>query len=149
MPDESDWISEDQLATHLAVKRAALRVQRRSLGQGEVSQKNGAVMWRRTAASRVAASLGLEWPSETAAAPAQLSAAPAIETVTVVSQALNVNIVNCRRATGELVCVRVMNNKKYVPRLRDGSPMTLQAQKSPAGAWWRLVGREPRAPGQW
>lgn len=142
--NSSNWINEELLAVELNVPRSVLRDKRASLPVTELEYKKNGVHWLRTAAARLAGELGLQWPAPTEPPPA-----PATETLTVVSQAANPHIVNCRRASGELVCVRVMDNKKYVPQSRAGTPMTLPAQKSTAGNWWLLVGREPRWTGQW
>lgn len=149
---EQDWISEEALAAALGVARDRLRERRPYLLAGEVEQKNGAVQWQKSAAVRVAGELGLAWGS--AAEDAEDADAPpaadeGVETMTVVSQALNRNIVNAKRADGSLACVRVTDNRKFVPRLGNGTPMTLRAKKSTAGNWWLLVGREPRWPGMW
>jgi len=145
-----EWVSEEDLAVELKVDRQVLRHQRPHLGAGEVDQKSGAVVWLRSAATRVAAKLGLTLAEQEKTAPAVNGALPdGVEVLTVVSQALNRNIVNATRPSGERVCVRVMDNKKYLPRTGKGEPMTLRAKKSTAGNWWILVGREPRWPGMW
>lgn len=149
MGDTIEWISEDELATALKVDRSVLRQRRPYLEAGEVEQQQGAVVWQKKAAARVAASLGLTLATvdEPASDDPPPVAEPSPETLTVISQALNRNIVNARRASGETVAVRVVDNRKYVPRLGNGKPMTLTAKKSTAGNWWVLVGREPRWPG--
>lgn len=144
MGQSTEWITEDELATRLNVDRSVLRQRRPYLLAGEVEQKNGAVLWQKNAAARVAAELGLPMAEGEAEAPAP---EPPPETLTVISQAVNRNIVNAQRASGEAVCVRVVDNRKYIPRLGNGQAMTLTAKKSTAGNWWVLVGREPRWPG--
>ena len=145
-PGDDEWITEEALALALNVDRSHVRAKRPYLLAGEVDQKNGVVRWQRSAAQRVAAEMGLAFVAEPSAAPVTGND---IETLTVVTPALNRNIVNAQRANGEMACVRVTDNRKFVPRLGNGQPMTLRAQKSAAGNWWLLVGREPRWPGVW
>lgn len=80
------------------------------------------------------------------------------ELVTVVSTAkgsdgrhfTNPNVIQCKRADGSTVTVRVVHSGKYRPTLRiSGEPMTLRARKADGGNWWVLVGREPRYTAQW
>ena len=90
--------------------------------------------------------------------PEKKTAPAEAETLTVVSLArtptghhfANKNLIQAKRANGDLVFVRVVSSAKYRPMLHDGSgPMTLQARRSEAGNWWILVGREPRWPARW
>lgn len=147
MPPDDEWITEEALALALNVDRSHVRAKRPYLLAGEVDRKNGAVLWQRSAAQRVAAEMGLMFADAPPAAAVPIN--DVIETLAVVSPALNRNIVNAQRANGEMACVRVTDNRKFVPRLGNGQPMTLRAQKSAAGNWWLLVGREPRWPGVW
>lgn len=146
---DHEWIDEEALATALAVDRTVLRARRPYLLAGEVQQHHGAVQWKKTAAARVAAELGLVFAlEEKNAAPAQ-ETPPPVETLTVLARALNPRIVNAARPNGERVAVYVVDNRKYVPVTSTGEPMTLRARKATVGNWWVLVGREPRWIGKW
>lgn len=150
MGQSHEWIAEDALAAALNVPREELRKRRPYLRAGEVDQKNGAVLWLTVAAERIAAELGIPYaPAEKNAPEANGAPAEAVETLTVVSRAVNPNIVNARRPNGEMAAVRVTDNRKFVPQMANGTPMTFAARKSTAGNWWLMVGREPRWPGIW
>jgi len=147
---DQEWISESELADKLNVNRSVLRKERPNLAAGEVSQKNGAVMWLKAAAARVSGALGVTFAQEHPFLAKKTQDAPSgaqdegVELVTVVTLAVNPNIVNARRLGGQVVPVRVVDNRKYVPLCADGTPMTFPAKKSDHGNWWVLVGREPR-----
>lgn len=140
---DSPTIPEADLATTWRVPRQRLREIRKKLAAGEALTTPEGVLWLPAAALRVAQELGLAWTPGAVAEPE-----PG-EVLTVVRPAANPNIVMCRRKNGEEVAVRVVTNTKYVPKLTNGTPMTLRAQKSPAGNWWVLMGREPRWRGVW
>ena len=60
----------------------------------------------------------------------------------------NPNLIQCKRATGELVYVRVLDSGKYLPLIRGTTkPMMVRARKASGGSWWELLSREPRWPG--
>lgn len=149
--NNDEWIAEQTIADRLNVSRDTLRARRPYLRAGEVRQNGQQVEWQKNAAQRIASELGLPWATAPedgektacAATPAPATATD-VETLMVINTALNPHIVNARRANGERVAVRVVDNTKYVPIGLDGKPMTLQARRSPAGAWWTLAGREPR-----
>lgn len=147
---DEGWITEQDLAVLLGVERAVLKKMRPHLLAGEVGHAaNQAVIWKKTAAARVAIELGLTLPDGLAPEPQKtmppLPIPPTgVETVTVLRGAQNVNIVICTRASGEEINVRVVDNKKYVPVGLDGKPMMFEARKNDEGSWWNLVGREPR-----
>lgn len=161
MPDDQ-WIDEEQAATQLGVKREVLRAQRPHLGPGECRQHGNAVQWLVSAARRVAAKLAIPIPEKNAPAsqtPASSEkiTAPDEEELTVFSQPMGPNkphfaqpqLFKAKRASGEIVVVRVTDSRRFLPKLRTGQPMTFKAKKASAGNWWQLVGREPRFPGQW
>ena len=121
-----------------------------------VTQDASGVCWPLADAQALAASLQavLSLPAEKKAAAAQ----PEPEELTVISTAkgtdgrhfANPNVIQCQRASGQLVTVRVVHSGKYRPRLRlNGEPMTLRATPALGGNWWVLVGREPRFIAQW
>ena len=150
-PNNDEWIAEHDLARQLNVTRDLLMAHR-STFEGEVDRNGPWVVWKKTAATRFADSLGLTWPL----ADQKNSAESRIEVLTVASTPRfngfhfpNPRIVRCRRVTGDLVDVQVMDSGKYTTHLRTGDPMTLRAQPSTSGTHWVLVGREPRAKGMW
>lgn len=145
-PPSDEWIAEEAIARLLNVPRDIMRAQRPHLPAGNVRSKGNTVEWQKNAAREVATRLNLPWPSSTPAAAAPVDN---VEELTVITQAVNPNIVNARRSNGATVCVRVVDNKKYLPLGSDGQPMKLRAKPSGVGAWWTLVGREPRWPGRW
>ena len=150
MPEiQFEWVAEDELATQLNVSREVLLAAREKLAVEDVDKEGPWVVWRKTAATAFAAAAGMTWPVVEKTAPAD-------ELVTVASAPRgtgwhfpNPRIVKARRASGELVDVVVMNSSKYTTHLRNGAPMTFRARKSPSGAHWTLVGREPRYKGGW
>lgn len=156
------WIPEDELAALLNVPREKIRAERPHLLPGEIAKRGNVIRWLRTAGERVAAKLGLELPKKTApeAEGSRVEGRgedDAGEELTVSSNPMRSNgphfgnpfLIKARRASGEEVVVRVLHSSKFLPRLRNGEPMTFKAKKSTAGNWWQLVGREPRFPGQW
>lgn len=151
-----DWVAEDDLATELNVPRSVLVLGRRELlATAEVDSDGPWVVWRKTAATRFAASLGLVWPAVATTEPAKKTA-PAPEELTVVSAPRgdgwhfpNHHIIRAQRANGEQVDVQVWDSSKYTTHLRTGEPMKFKALPSPAGLHWVLVGREPRFKGGW
>jgi hypothetical protein len=162
----NEWISEEELAKQLGVEREKIRAERPRLGPGEVQQHGRAIVWLRTAAARIATKLGLEFASVKNPPPVPhvvrgllLEKNPppgAPEELTVVSSPgpggwhfANHHLIRARRLNNQTVIVRVVDSRKYVPKLRNGNPMTLKAQPAEAGLWWVPVGREPRYPGAW
>lgn len=154
LPD--DWVAEETLATELNVPRELLRSLRPTLDTADTKQFGAFIGWKKTAATGVANSLGLVWPApEVTEAPAEKNA-PEGEQLTVVSVRRgdgyhfpNRRLIQARRASGEVVNVLVIDSSKYMPRTRDGKPMSFRAKPSSHGAHWALIGREPRYPGQW
>lgn len=146
---EEDWMEEADFATALGINRDILKKARRDGSlelSGDVGQgADGSIIWKKSAASAFAATLGLSFQTPV---PDALAASAEPETVTVVRRAANRNIVMCARAGGEMVAVRVIDNKKYFQVGLDGKPMSFQARKNDSGTWWNLVGREPRWPGK-
>lgn len=149
-PELSDeWIAEEDLAEQLNVSRETLRSARLELAHGEADEEGPWVVWKKTAAARFAAGLGLQWPPATASEPEE-----AVLTVASAPGAQgrhfpNPRIIRARKPDGTLVDVLVMRASNFTPTLRDGSPMTFRARRSPHGPHWQLVGREPRFRGQW
>lgn len=145
----TDWVAEDDLATELNIPRDVLQTAREKMPPADVDRDGPWIVWKKSAAAALAQSLGLEWP------PAQKNA-PAGETLTVASAPRNggfhfpnPHIIRARRATGEVVDVEVKDSSKYTTHLRTGEPMAFQAQRSTAGNYWLLIGREPRYKGGW
>lgn len=154
------WIAEDELAKALGVDRPTVKRERPYVPTGGVRANGKAIEWRDDAASALAIKLGLtfavaEKNAATAAAEPQKNAAssPEVEDLTVVSAPrvngrhfANPNLIQGRRATGELVYVRVLDSAKYQPTLADhpDKPMVVKARKAVGGNWWELVSREPR-----
>lgn len=156
MPKIPDgWVSEEQLATELNVARELLRAMRPTLSEADFTLCGNTVAWKKTAATAVALSLGLTWPTLPDEDPTAKKPAPQPELLTVSSEPRagghhfpNPRIIRARRANGAEVEVSVMDSSKYVTRGRDGQPMTFLAAPSTNGPHWCLVGREPRYPGQ-
>jgi len=149
---DAEWISEADAAKRLGVERKRLRAARAAAPDQVQHQEGGAWVWLASGLAAVAEKMGLTLPpaSEKNAPP------PAEETLTVVSSPgpqgshfPNPLVIQARRASGERVYVRVRESRKYLPRLRDGRPMTFAARRSEAGNWWVPAGREPRWPGMW
>lgn len=65
------------------------------------------------------------------------------------SHFVNPLLVQARRASGELVYVRVAASGCFTPRQRDGQPMKLRARWQGEPRHWTLVGRLPRGVGLW
>jgi len=158
-PNE-DWISEEEVATTLNVPREKIRAERPHLKAGETTKKGNAIVWLRSAAERIASKLRIPSPEKNAppaACDAKKTASAVEEELTVSSQPLGPGLphfpqawlIKAKRSNGEVVVVRVVDSRKYFPKLRTGEPMKFKAQKSAAGNWWQLTGREPRFPGQW
>ena len=162
---DQQWITEDQVAERLGIDREKIRAERPRLKAGEVSRQGNAIVWLRSAAARVAKLLGLQPsfldapppndPSEKNG-PGGQPLTPDGEEVSVHSvpgpggwHFPNHNIVRVKRASGELVYVRVTDSRKFFARLRTGQPMTFRAKRAPSGNWWVMTGREPRFPGMW
>lgn len=61
----------------------------------------------------------------------------------------NPRVISARRTSGEVVYVRVPESRHFIPRLQDGSPMTLRARFEGNPANWSLIGRCPRWTGRW
>ncbi|TXH46080.1 MAG: hypothetical protein E6Q97_30360 [Desulfurellales bacterium] len=85
---------------------------------------------------------------------------PVVETMTVVScrrrfpngeikHFANPRVIQARRANGEIVFVRVAESRNFIPKLQDGSPMTLEAMWDGEPPNWSLVGRCPRFEGRY
>lgn len=158
MPMADDWITEAQLAIQLRVDRKIIAAARRRLGSDEVADSNGKpVRWLKKVASDFAARLGLSLDAEKTTA-AQLPASKPVEHLEVASLPQphfngrhfgNHRLIRARRASGELVVVRVADSEKYAPLLRNGQPMIFPAQPASTGNWWVITGREPRWRCQW
>lgn len=147
---DDQWIEEDTLAELLGVPRPFLKKMRPDMPAGTVdTNRVKAVIWQKSAARNALTAFGLvfDWPEPPPAATP--TPPPAKERVTVVCSPPNRRIVTCKRATGALVHVRVVDNRKYLPKGKDGKPMTLEAIKNTLGNWWNLIGPEPRWPGRW
>lgn len=155
LPDiPDDWVAEETLATELNVPRELLRSMRPTLAEAEFKLFGNVVALKKNAATTIALSLGLVWPSPFE--PEQKTAPPVAEELTVESAPRgdgwhfpNHRMIRARRTNAEIVDVMVMDSSKYVTHLRTGQPMTFRAAKSTSGPHWVLVGREPRYKGQW
>jgi hypothetical protein len=166
-PIPNDWIAEEEIAKSLGVEREKIRAERPRLAAGEVGQQGRVIVWCRAAAMRLAAKLGLESPFPKKTPPPAARAVRGLlleknpppgspEVLTVFSTPRKDgwhfgqhNLIRAKRLNGEIVVVRVIDSRKYLPALRNGTPMTIVARPSDAGAWWWPVGREPRFPGVW
>lgn len=143
MADAPSFISEELLAQRLGMDREQLRKMR-----PRAAQKNGAsVQWPWAHAEAVATGLGLTLAAVEV---------DGVEVLTVASSPgasgwhyPNHHVIQARTGAGELVVVRVVDSRKYVPKTGKGEPMTLQARRAAEGNWWLLVGREPRWKGVW
>lgn len=155
---KTEWIPEAELADLLHVDRGILKKRRPHLPAGTVKADGNLVLWRHDAALACAAELGIPCtilPEKTAPAPA--SKADGAEDLTVTSGPRfpgglhfpNPYVIQCVRANGELVMVRVGSSRNYVRRLRDGSAMKVRARKPAEGQVWVREGRDPRWPGKW
>ena len=151
-----DWVAEDILATELAVPRSVLQQARNLLPMGDVDKDGPWVVWKKSAASAFAASLGLAWPPPEAAGDSPQKNPPEPEELAIASEPRgdgwhfpNHRIIRARRANGAIVDVQVMDSSKYSTHLRTGTPMIIKAQPSTSGPHWVLVGREPRFKGAW
>lgn len=159
-PNNTDWIPEEEIAQQLGIEREKIRAARPHLGPGAVSMMGKVIYWTRTAAAELAQRLGLpaSIAEKTPAAPAVKENAPAPEgeELTVFSgpgpggwHFPNRNLIKAKRPTGEIVVVRVLDSRKYLPKDRFGKPMVMRAKQATSGTWWVLIGREPRFPGIW
>lgn len=61
----------------------------------------------------------------------------------------NPRVIRAKRASGELVYVRVPESAHFVQHLQDGAAMRIKARLDGEPPTWSLVGRCPRAPGRW
>jgi len=155
LPDiPNDWVAEETLATELNVPRELLRSMRPTLAEVDVMLFGNVLAVKKDAATTIALTLGLIWPST--GVTTEKTAQSQIEELTVASAPRgdgwhfpNKRMIQARRANAELVDVLVMDSRKYVTLLRTGQPMTFRAAKSTNGPHWVLVGREPRFRGQW
>lgn len=147
--------SEDDIRLRLGCSRGALRELRKSaeFPQGAFWEVVGKeVRWSVLGAAKALELLGgvqiadakENAPSGQPALPGE----PVVERVTLVRGGFpNPRVVLARRENGAEVYVRVPDSRNFVPRMRDGSPMTFQARED--GGQWVLVGRAPRWPGRW
>lgn len=145
---DTEWIAEDVVAKKLALDRDRAR----DLRPASAKKMGREIHWPLAEAEAVATGLGLTLGDATAAP----GATERGEEVTVVSSPgrdgfhfTNRCLIRCQRGAGEQIVVRVISSQKYVPKLANGTPMRLRAEKAPEGNWWRLVGREPRWKGKW
>lgn len=145
----TEWVAEDALARHLNVDRAILKKMRPGLPSGSLMSEGRRVLWSHAAAQHAAVTLGLTEASDAKKTPLPPAGAADAEELVVVRNFPNPRVIQARRPSGELVTVRVGNGLKYVPRLRDGSPMTVRAVFSPTDNCWVRVGRDPRFVGVW
>lgn len=150
MADEQ-WIAEEVIAKKLGLDRDRAR----DLRPTSAKKIGREIYWPRADAESVANGLKLSLAEASATPPGEPESAERGEELTVVSSPgvdgfhfTNRHLIRCARAEGELVVVRVVSSQKYTPRLQDGQPMRLRAEKAPEGNWWILVGREPRWKGK-
>ncbi len=156
--DNDEWISEEELARSLGVKRSDLRDQRPSLKNGGAQMRGNMVFWLKKTALSAATKLGLSGDNifkKTALSTDEDTAPASGELLTVFSMPgpsghhfSNKNLIKAKRASGEVVVVRVVDSAKYRPVGRNGLPMQFRAVPA-EGQWWRLAGREPRFVGAW
>jgi hypothetical protein len=151
----SGWIPEAELAIRFGIPRQKLKKERSSAGPNAFLDHNRVLHWSQEAAAALALRLGLAF-QEKNEPDAQSTDEDATELLTVASQPApsgfhfgNPRLIRAMRECGTLVIVRVHDSSKYMTRLHTGKPMTFKARRSPAGAWWVIVGREPRYPGRW
>ena len=146
----TETINERVLIEQLGIPEKKLRALR-PVGV-EVRSGEG-VFWPVASAVELAGSMGAELTL-----PQEKTAPDATEELSVASDPRlgsgqhfpNPKLIRARRASGELVLVRVMDSRKYRRFLRiGGAPMVIRAQPAASGNWWNLVGKEPRWPGQW
>jgi len=148
--ESSEWIAENDVRKALNVRRPVVREARPVTHTTHGNE----IVWLKKDAVAFALSLGLDASAfEKSAAPA----ADGTEELTVASVPReggwhygHHHLITARRAvTGELVTVRVVDSRKYVPMHKDGTLMKLKARRVMGGNWWELVGREPRWKGVW
>ena len=146
---EDQWIEEEELAARAGVTREFLKKMRAEQPPGTTGRAdNKAIIWQKNAARNALVAFGV--PFELDPPPEPIRARVVLpERVTVIYCPVNRHIVICQRAGGQRVNVRVVDNRKYCPKLATGEPMTLEAIQNPVGSWWNLVGREPRWSGRW
>jgi hypothetical protein len=154
MSATENWLEEEALARTLGVTREQVRAHRPHAPSGGVRQQGRLIEWAAPARLWLSQQLGLAISEKNAppVLPEKTAAPSGIEELTVASAPsangrhfANPNIIRCRRASGELVDVRVMDSAKYQPTLWNSQePMKVRAKKSPAGNWWELISREPR-----
>lgn len=142
----TEWIAEETLAARLNIPREKMRTMR----PVTVQKKGAEIEWPLADATALATRLGL-----TLAEP-EASERSDIEELTVCSSPGptgwhfgNHHLIQARRKSGEVVVVRVMDSRKFLPRQGDGTPMVFPARKSDGGNWWVITGREPRWKGRW
>lgn len=151
-----EFIAEELLAQELGVDRERLR----KIRPAAVLVNKNIIQWPVAAAMAAAQQLGIEWepaPQKNAANGSPDAAATTKEedlTVTSVPGVSghhfgNKNVIKARRTNGEIVIVRVVSSKNYLPKTRAGAPMVLRARPAAEGNWWVLVGRDPRWKGVW
>lgn len=147
--------SEDDIRLRLGCSRGALRELRKSaeFPQGAFWEVVGKeVRWSVLGAAKALELLGgVQIPAAKENAPSgqpALPGEPVVERVTLLRGGFpNPRVVLARRENGAEVYVRVPDSRNFVPRMRDGSPMTFQAREE--RGQWVLVGRSPRWPGRW
>ena len=61
----------------------------------------------------------------------------------------NPNLIQCARADGSRVMVRVHNSHTYTTRLPDGKPMIVHARFGGNPRMWTALGKPPRWIGRW
>lgn len=157
---DNDWIPEDELAKHFGLTREKIRAERPPAA--EVKKKSNVISWAWTAAARLAVKLKIPMLEKNAAPPPASTEPPAPPTpedeeLTVWSSPAGPALphfpqpwlIKAKRADGEIVVVRVLDSRKYMPKLRNGEPMKFRAKKAAPGNWWQLTQREPRFPGAW
>jgi len=71
---------------------------------------------------------------------------PMGETMEVVkANFFNKRVIQCKRANGEVVIVRVRDSKNFAPRKFNGQPMQIRAKRD--GGGWAVEGNGPRRKG--
>lgn len=140
MATQLTWIAEEDIASALSLPIEKIRAERPHLLAGECERRErGVIFWQKTAADRVAATLGVPW-----SAPEKKPAVPAAETVTVLRDVPNPHVIICKRANGQEIVVGGVTASKFTPIGLDGKPMTFQARPVPGASHWALVGNQPR-----
>lgn len=142
----SEWVDESELARRFSVDREVLRDARLEMPADLTRLKKRVVQWSDEAVSLWVEKNGLPQP-------APFEARSGVELLTVCSvpgpsgMHYGPHHIKARRASGEVVVVRVLDSTKWRTVTNTREPMTFPAKKS-GGHWW-LPLKQPRWTGVW